>query len=106
MGYRHMRLVLFFDLPSVTTADQKAYRWFVKSLKKEGFIMLQESVYVKMAIDKQASDFTLIKLEKIVPAKGSIMTLVITEKQFSSMKILLGEAKSDVITSVSRIVYL
>lgn len=30
MSYRYMRMIIFFDLPSVTYADQKEYNKFHK----------------------------------------------------------------------------
>ena len=47
MSYRYMRMIIFFDLPSVTYADQKEYNKFHKFLIKNGYIMMQESVYTK-----------------------------------------------------------
>lgn len=101
-----MRLLLFFDLPMVTSEELKAYRKFVKILKKEGFYMLQESVYVKMAIDQQVITSTKSKIMKVLPNKGSVMLLSITEKQFSSIEFLLGKNKTDVINSIDRVVVL
>ena len=45
MSYRFMRVIVFFDLPVLTSDDRRAYRKFRKSMLKKGFIMLQESVY-------------------------------------------------------------
>ena len=55
-----MRSILFFDLPSVSKKDKKEYRDFIKLLKTLGFYSLQESVFCKMNIDKQAMDASLI----------------------------------------------
>ena len=43
-----MRLILFFDLPSVDSKDLVEYRNFRRFLIKNGFIMMQESVYSKL----------------------------------------------------------
>ena len=40
-----MRVLIFFDLPVKTVAERKAYATFRKNLLREGFIMVQESVY-------------------------------------------------------------
>lgn len=98
-----MRSILFFDLPTLTAANRKNYRKFIKLLKRNGFYMLQESVYCKMSIDKQSSDATLMRLKKEKPNEGSIMMLTVTEKQFASMEILLGDTKSDVLSTIDRI---
>ena len=43
-----MRIIVFFDLPTETNEDKRAYRHFRKALIKDGFIMMQESVYTKL----------------------------------------------------------
>ena len=106
MSYRYMRTILFFDLPTLTSIDQKNYRNFVKEIKKLGFYMVQESVYVKMSIDRQAMESTLKKIYSFAPSKGNIMILSVTEKQFSQIKIIVGESKVDVITSNERTLFL
>ena len=50
MSYRFMRVLVMFDLPTETSLQRKNYRKFRKTLIKNGFIMMQESVYVKSAL--------------------------------------------------------
>jgi CRISPR-associated protein Cas2 len=45
-----MRVLVFFDLPVVTGEQRRAYVKFRKFLVKNGFLMLQESVYCKLAL--------------------------------------------------------
>ncbi|MBS7369554.1 MAG: CRISPR-associated endonuclease Cas2, partial [Oscillospiraceae bacterium] len=42
-----MRIIVMFDLPVLTAADRREYRKFRGYLLKNGFIMLQESVYCR-----------------------------------------------------------
>ena len=46
-----MRLIIFFDLPVGTVAERKAYVGFRKFLINEGFLMMQYSVYSKLALN-------------------------------------------------------
>lgn len=101
-----MRTIVFFDLPTISSKDQKKYRDFLKQLKKYGFYMLQESVYVKMCIDNQVVNSIIKKIETIAPSNGSVMVLTVTEKQFSQMNVIIGKNKSDVISSDSRTIIL
>ncbi len=48
MSYRFMRVLVFFDLPVQTSEDMKNYRLFRKKILKNGFFMMQESVYCRM----------------------------------------------------------
>ena len=43
-----MRLIVFFDLPVVTKKDRKIYAQFRKFLIKDGYDMLQFSVYSRI----------------------------------------------------------
>ena len=51
MNYRFMRVLVFFDLPVLTAKERREYRRFRNELLKNGFIMLQESVYCKLALN-------------------------------------------------------
>ena len=99
-----MRTLLFFDLPSVSLEEKRHYRKFVKAIKGLGFIMLQESVYYMLSINQQNVDARLALVKEKLPPKGNIMVLTVTEKQFASMKILLGNNETDVIASDDRTV--
>lgn len=101
-----MRVLVFFDLPVLTSEDRRNYVRFRKMLMKNGFVMLQESVYCRMALNQNvASSFmNLIRTNK--PSKGLVQILTVTEKQFANMEYVIGEYKSDVISDDRRIVIL
>ena len=106
MSYRFMRIVLFFDLPTLTSKNRKEYLNFRKYLIKSGFMMLQESVYVKLALNKTVVNTVINNLGKNKPDEGLIQIVLITEKQFSKMYMLLGENKNEVLNSTERIVFI
>jgi len=95
-----------FDLPTVTSLDRRNYRVFVKFLKKNGFIMFQESIYVKLSINSSKVSSIKALIKSNLPQKGFVTMLTITEKQFNDMDFLLGEFKSDVIDSDERVIEL
>lgn len=103
-GFRFMRCMVFFDLPVETGDDRRNYRTFRKLLIKNGFIMLQKSVYCKLMTSPSVENSVKNLIEKNKPPKGIVMLLVITEKQFSKMKYVTGEYQSDIIDSEERIV--
>ena len=98
--------MLFFDLPVEKASERREYRQFVKLLKKNGFFMLQKSIYVKMGIDAQVIDLTIKKIKKEVPKEGNIMVLTITEKQFSNIEIILGDFNTEVVSTDERLLEL
>lgn len=101
-----MRIILFFDLPNTKSEETKAYTKFVKFLKKEGFMMLQFSVYIKLAITSAKADAVIERIKKEVPKEGTIDVLIITEKQFAGIITLLGERDSLIVNTDDRLVEL
>lgn len=103
---RFMRIMLFFDLPAVTKKDHREYTHFVKLLKKSGFIMLQESVYTKLALNPSTVNSSLAEIRKNLPPDGCVSVLTITENQFGSIEHMLGEIKTDIISNKDKVVKL
>lgn len=101
-----MRMLVFFDLPTLTMEDRRAYRAFHKLLVKNGFIMLQESVYCRMLTSPNVENSVKGLIRKNKPPGGLVQTLLVTEKQFVKMEYIVGEYKSDVIDSEERIIIL
>ena len=51
--YRVMWILVFFDLPTETQKDKKAYALFRKNLQKDGFTMFQFSIYIRLQKTEQ-----------------------------------------------------
>lgn len=101
-----MRVMIFFDLPTETAKDRKIYSKFRKFLINEGFIMMQESVYAKLALNNSIVNSIKDKINKNRPPKGIVQLLVITEKQFSSIEYIVGNKISNVVDNTERFVLL
>lgn len=95
-----------FDLPTLTYSEQKEYRKFHDFLIKSGYIMMQFSVYCKLALNGSIVESEKGKLEKSKPSKGLVQVLVITEKQFSQITYLVGKKANKVEDSDKRILIL
>lgn len=106
MSYRFMRMLIFFDLPTETQADRRSYRQFRKMLIKNGFLMLQESVYCKLLLNTSAEKTAAEVIRKNKPPKGLVQMLTITEKQFAKMEWVVGEFHSEVIDTDERVIEL
>lgn len=106
MSYRFMRVIVFFDLPTQTNEERRVYRNFRKLLINKGFIMLQESVYCRMALNLTVAGQLIDNLKREKPKNGLVMVLVITEKQFERMEIITGEFSTDMIETDERVVFL
>lgn len=98
--------MIFFDLPTTSSANLRDYRKFRTFLIKEGFIMMQESVYSKLLLNQIMIKNEMEKLRKNKPKEGLIQALCITEKQFNGMEFILGEKSSEFIDSDERLLIL
>lgn len=87
---RFMRLMVFFDLPTNTAAERKTYTTFRKFLLKDGYLMLQESVYVKLVVNDGMADSAVYRLRNNAPSKGLVQVLKVTETQFATMEFITG----------------
>ena len=94
---RFMRMIVFFDLPVAEKEERRAATKFRNFLIKDGFQMVQFSVYVRVCNGYDSVATHEKRIESNLPPNGSIRLLIITEKQYESMRILLGDFKqSDV----------
>ena len=101
-----MIVFVFFDLPVITEENRRAYRKFRKFLLKNGFLMLQESVYCKLALNSTAVRTIVDNVHKNKPEEGLIQLLTVTEKQYAKMDIIIGNIKNEVLDSDERLVIL
>ena len=106
MNLRVMRVIVFFDLPITTIQGIRAYTNFRRFLLKDGFIMMQESVYSKLAQNQLAANALISHVRKNSPDEGLIQILTVTEKQYSNMEMIIGNKKGDVINSSERMIIL
>lgn len=88
--YDFMRVIVFFDLPVSNNKEKKAYRVFRRFLIKNGHIMIQYSVYSKILNNRDAAENHIVMIRKNAPKKGHLRLMMVTEKQYASMRIILG----------------
>lgn len=90
MKYKIMRMLCMFDLPIEQAEEKRAYREFRKNLIKEGFIMIQYSVYVRTCPSREYGVRLEKRIRKFAPPKGNVRLISITEKQYEDMKLIVG----------------
>ena len=79
-------MIVFFDLPVKTKNERREATRFRNFLMNDGYHMLQFSVCNGLdTVEKHR-----VRLKQNLPNHGAIRMLVITEKQYSSIEILLG----------------
>ena len=75
MAERFMRLMVFFDLPVDTKKRRRDYSHFRKALINDGFMMLQYSVYVRLARNHDDAQKHLRIVEENLPPAGSVRAI-------------------------------
>lgn len=101
-----MRILVMFDLPVGTAGERREYARFRKYLIKNGYLMMQESIYCKLAQNSSVADALVDNLRKNKPDSGLVQVLKITEKQYEKMEFIVGEFSSDVLDTDERLVIL
>ncbi len=92
-GERFMRMIVFFDLPTLTKQDRKRASKFRNALLKDGYYMMQLSVYSRICKGMAQVEKHVGRLKCLIPPSGSVRLMTVTEKQFADMEILVGESK-------------
>jgi len=106
MSYRFMRVIVFYDLPTLSSRERSEHHRFRKFLRREGFIMMQESVYSKITLNAGAANLLKNRIKKNVPKIGLVQLMTITEKQYADIEYLVGNpnCNTDTLNSTSRLV--
>ena len=101
-----MRVIVFFDMPTESAFDRREYSRFRKYLIKNGFMMMQESVYIKLTLNQTAAKLLVDSIKRSKPSVGLVQVLVITEKQFQRIETITGEPNRTVLDSDDGVVIL
>lgn len=91
-----MWLFAMFDLPVDDKEAKRAYRQFRKALVREGFSMLQYSVYARYCPTEDASDVYRRRVQLALPDEGRVRLLSVTDRQFGKMEVFDGKTKQKV----------
>ncbi|MCK5285137.1 MAG: CRISPR-associated endonuclease Cas2 [Alphaproteobacteria bacterium] len=101
---KFMWLFVFFDLPTKTKPERRAATRFRNFLLKDGYMMIQFSVYARICNGKDRIDKHMQRLQSVLPEKGAIRAMQITDKQYERTKILVGTKKNNEETKTEQLV--
>ncbi len=90
-AYRIMWILVFFDLPTETPKERKIASLFRKNIMKDGFQMFQFSIYMRHCSSRENADVHIKRVKKILPEKGHVGIMCVTDKQFGMMEIFHGK---------------
>lgn len=91
--YKNMWVIVFFDLPTETSAQRKQYAQFRKLLIKDGFTMFQYSIYVRPCASQENAEVHQKRVIGYLPEEGKVCIMTITDRQFGNIKVFEGPKK-------------
>ena len=83
-----------FDLPVDSREARRRYVQFRNALLKEGFSMLQFSIYARYFPSEETARPYRQRIKAALPPEGQVRLLVVTEKQFGRQEVYLGRKKA------------
>ncbi len=102
-----MRLIVFFDLPMKSKKEIRIYAHFRKWMIENGYIMMQYSVYSKIFNNRDSCVKHIDILKRYVPKQGQIRIMMVTEKQYSKIEIIVGgQSNQESVTTVNPFIVL
>lgn len=90
-----MWLFALFDVPVDSKAARRNYARFRKALLKEGFTMLQYSVYARYFPSEQAAAPYKQRIRGKMPPQGQVRLLAVTERQFARQEVFQSAKPRD-----------
>ena len=84
-AYRIMWLFVLFDLPTNTKKEKKSAARFRKDLLRDGFTMMQYSVYTRHCASKESADVHVRRIKALLPNAGQVSIIQITDKQYGNI---------------------
>jgi CRISPR-associated protein Cas2 len=82
IAYHYMWMFVMFDLPTETPKQKKEYTRFRDFLKKNGYSMLQYSVYIRHIGSFEYVETHQRRIRASLPPEGFVSLIVITDRQY------------------------
>ncbi|TGX81148.1 CRISPR-associated endonuclease Cas2 [Palleniella muris] len=96
-AYHIMWLFVLFDLPVTTKKERKLASDFRKNLIKDGFVMMQFSVYIRHCASYESLTVHKKRVKSLMPHSGKVSMIAVTDKQYGDMETVFGKsAKKEV----------
>jgi len=92
-GYRIVWIFAMFDLPTDTPRARKDYTLFRKNLLRDGFNMVQYSVYSRCCSSEENAAVHYRRVTRFLPPEGEVRLFKITDKQYGNMQVFWGKLR-------------
>jgi CRISPR-associated protein Cas2 len=91
--YRMAWVIVFFDLPVGTNEERRDASRFRQDLLREGYFMMQFSVYARPCGSADRVETQVRRLKRLIPPKGEVRGLTITDAQWGRMIVMHSQKK-------------
>ena len=98
-----MWVLVLFDLPTETATERKIAARFRKDIMKDGFTMFQFSIYLRHCSSRENADVHIKRVKSLLPEKGHIGIICVTDKQFGMMEIFYGKKLAEKETPIQQL---
>ena len=88
-------VLVFFDLPVGTSEERRDASNFRKDLLKDGYMMVQFSVYARPCGTADRVETQVRRLKSKIPSTGEVRGLMISDAQWGRMIIMRSRQKAD-----------
>jgi CRISPR-associated protein Cas2 len=92
--YRILWVLVFFDLPTETKKERSVASRFRKEIMRDGFAMFQFSIYLRHCSSRENADVHIKRVKNLLPEKGHIGIMTVTDKQFGMMELFYGKKET------------
>jgi len=92
-GLNTLWIIVLFDLPMITKVERKRYALFRKRLMKDGFTMMQYSVYIRHCASNENAQVHVQRVKNNLPPDGEVRIIKITDKQFARIEVFYGKKR-------------
>ena len=82
---------MMYDLPFDTPAQRREYSRFRKALTENGFIPMQESVYIRLLRNVSSAAAEAERIRTYAPKEGTVHVLQLSLNQLKAMKTVVGD---------------
>ena len=93
--YRMAWVLVLFDLPVGTPEERRDAANFRKDLIKDGYMMVQFSVYARPCGSADRVDTQVRRLRPRIPKSGEVRGLIISDAQWGRMIVVRSQKKED-----------
>ncbi len=92
--YKPMWIYAMFDLPTNTKKQRESAADFRKFLVKDGFAMMQYSVYIRNCASFENAEVHIRRIREAVPEEGIVSILKVADRQFGDTCTFVGHKRT------------